>query len=223
VSRGDEHETGISADTRPSDGSLVRRLRGGCQDAATQLYFRYAHRLHHLVKAQCSSAVSQREAPEDIVQSVFRRFFRKVSQGDYEVPEGGELWGLLLVMARNRIRSAETYHRVDKRDIRRTLPLNALPAETLSDAQGVVDESAYLTLNLCLAEALEQLPPVQRSMLELRIQGYEVAEIARTINRSKRTVERNLQEVRCWLRSRLAGEPADDPVDHPNEENDLTR
>jgi DNA-directed RNA polymerase specialized sigma24 family protein len=45
-----------------------------------------------------------------------------------------------------------------------------------------------------------------RRMIELRIEGYEVAEIARLTRRSKRTVERTLQEFRKSLRTALGEE-----------------
>src|SRR4051794_32382269 len=101
-----------------SDRSLLARLRGGQQDAATELYLRYAQRLRALVRARCSSQLARRLEPDDIVQSVFRRFFRRVLQGDYDVPPGEELWGLLLVIALNKIRTEETFHRAGKRDVR---------------------------------------------------------------------------------------------------------
>src|SRR5437588_12669938 len=102
----------------PSDHSLLARLRGGQKDAAMELYLRYAQRLRALVRARCSSQLARRLEPDDIVQSVFRRFFRRVLQGDYDVPPGEELWGLLLVIALNKIRTEETFHRAGKRDIR---------------------------------------------------------------------------------------------------------
>src|SRR5438552_13597295 len=88
-----------------SDQSLLRRLRGGNEDAATQLYLRYAQRLRSLIRARCSQQVQRRVEPDDLVQSVFRRFFRRVQQGDYDVPAGEELWGLFLVITLNRIRA----------------------------------------------------------------------------------------------------------------------
>src|SRR5580658_3450132 len=93
----------------PSDRSLLVRLRGGQQDAATELYLRYAQRLRALVRSRCSPQLSRRLEPDDIVQSVFRRFFRRVLQGDYDVPPGEELWGLLLVIALNKIRTEEAF------------------------------------------------------------------------------------------------------------------
>jgi len=180
-----------------SDRSLLARLRGGQQEAATQLYFRYAQRLRALVRARCSRQLSRRLEPDDIVQSVFRRFFRRVLQGDYDVPPGEELWGLFLVIALNKIRTEEAFHRAGKRDVNRVISQNdlaALPSEVEAD-------TAHL--QLCVEDALAQLPEQYRLMGELRIQGHEVAEIASKTGRSKRTVERILQDVRSRLRQLL--------------------
>jgi RNA polymerase sigma-70 factor (ECF subfamily) len=190
----------------PSDHSLLRRLRQGNQDAATQLYLRYVHRLRALVRARCSSELSRRVEAEDIVQSVFRRFFRRVSQGDYDVPAGEELWGLFLVIALNRIRTAEAYHRAGKRDVGRT---QGGADETLG-VTGGGDETAYAVLHMTIEEAVSRMGPVQRRMLELRVEGHEVADIAKAVGRSKRTVERNLQDIRSRLRALLDRESHDE-------------
>ena len=105
-----------TGESDPSDRSLLVRLRKGEQDAATALYLRYAQRLRALVRARCSSQLARRLEPDDIVQSVFRRFFRRVLQGDYDVPPGEELWGLLLVIALNKIRAWGNFHRAARRD-----------------------------------------------------------------------------------------------------------
>jgi RNA polymerase sigma-70 factor (ECF subfamily) len=183
-----------------SDRSLLLRLRGGQQDAATELYLRYAQRLRALVRSRCSVQLSRRLEPDDIVQSVFRRFFRRVLQGDYDVPPGDELWGLLLVIALNKIRTEEAFHRAGKRDVR--LCTDAADPGSLQ----APEESETALLQLCVEDALGQLPPQHRIMVELRIQGHEVAEIALHVGRSKRTVERTLQEVRGRLRLLLGTE-----------------
>ena len=185
------------APSSPSDRSLLVRLRGGQQDAATELYLRYAQRLRALVRARCSSQLARRLEPDDIVQSVFRRFFRRVLQGDYDVPPGEELWGLLLVIALNKIRTEETFHRAGKRDVR----LSAQPADPAVLESHAVDDSALL--EVCVNDVLGQLPESYRELVELRIQGHEVAELAARTGRSKRTVERILQDVRVRLRQLL--------------------
>ena len=88
-----------------SDGSLMRRLQTGSQDAATQLYLRYAKRLHALSRAKCSPDLAARVDSDDIVQSVFRTFFRRVEKGEYDVPDGEELWKLFLVIGLNKIQT----------------------------------------------------------------------------------------------------------------------
>jgi RNA polymerase sigma-70 factor (ECF subfamily) len=181
-----------------SDHSLLLRLRGGEQDAATALYLRYARRLQALVRARCSPQVARRVEPDDLVQSIFRRFFRRVLQGDYDVPEGQELWGLLLTIALNRVRAEESFQRAARRDVHLSAELGEDEPPAL-----ISEDTAFAALRLTLAEALARLPAHARAMLELRIQGHEIAEIAQRTARSKRTVERVLQEVRGSLRRLL--------------------
>src|SRR5207249_1390836 len=113
--------------------------------------------------------------PEDIVQSVFRTFFRRAARGDYDAPEGEELWKLFLVIALNKIRATGAYHRAAKRDVRATVLGAAFEAtlETIPDK----DHQALLLLRLVVEEVLQGVPAVQRRMIELRIAGHEVADI----------------------------------------------
>src|SRR5262249_32933907 len=157
------------------------RLRGGEQDAATELYLRYAQRLRALIRARCSAQLSRRLEPDDIVQSVFRRFFCRVLKGDYDVPPGEELWGLLLVIALNKIRTEEAFHGAGKGDVR----LCTEWAEPIELRVGTDQDSVHL--QLCVEDILGRLLPQHRTLVELRIQGHEVAEIARQTGRSKRT------------------------------------
>ena len=52
---------------------------------------------------------------------------------------------------------------------------------------------------MVIEELLEGMPAANRRMIELRIEGYEVAEITEQVQRSKRTVERVLQGFRSRL------------------------
>jgi RNA polymerase sigma-70 factor (ECF subfamily) len=189
-----------SAAEPPSDRSLLRRLRGGSEDAATQLYRRYAHRLRALARANTSAHLARRVDAEDIVQSVFRIFFTAASQGLYDVPAGEDLWKLLLVIALNKIRAEGVFHQAAKRDVRATAELDRL--EPAAEPEGTED-FADTFLRLVVRDTLERLPPAERQMLELRMEGYEVSEIADRVGRSKRTVERLLQQARTRLKSLL--------------------
>ena len=183
-----------------TDRSLLRRLRGGSEDAATALYLRYARRLEALAHARTPPDLARRVDAEDIVQSVFSSFFRGVHRGYYDVPAGEELWKLLLVMALNKIRATGSFHRAAKRDVRATADGHALDG---ADAPAGVDGTAHATLRLVLGEMLDAMPETSRTVVLLRIEGHDVAEIAARTRRSKRTVERVLQDFRRRLATAL--------------------
>ena len=184
-----------------SDGSLLRRVRCGSEAAATRLYDRYAARLRALARARLTNDLNRRVDPDDIVQSVFRRFFQAARQGNYDAPASEDLWELLLVITLNRVRSEKSYHRAAKRDVRRTNDPDAdhPGLETVAER----DEVAGAMLRLHVEELLARLPADYRAVVGLRMQGFEVAEIAGKTGRSKRTVERILQETRGVLRNAL--------------------
>jgi RNA polymerase sigma-70 factor, ECF subfamily len=177
-----------------SDRSLLWRFRNGQADAPTRLYLRYAERLQALADRQTSGELGRRLDPEDIVQTVFRTFFRRVAEGNYDVPDGEEIWKLLLVIALHKIRDAGVFHKAAKRDVRRTSS-GAANELAIQNAPGK-DEAALAVLQMVVNDVLEGLPESHRRMIELRIEGHEVAEISREVGRSKRSVERVLQVFR---------------------------
>jgi RNA polymerase sigma-70 factor, ECF subfamily len=185
------------AEPASSDGSLVRWARAGDQEAATQLYLRYANRLERLIQTQRSPDLACRFDPEDVVQSIFSSFFRGVNLGLYDVPDGQELWKLLLVIALNKIRARGNYHRAACRDVRLTRDETAFSMRALP--QQYEDATSAVVLKLVIDEVLQRLPESQRQIVLDRIAGHEVTEIAERNGWSRRTVERVLQEFRNML------------------------
>jgi RNA polymerase sigma-70 factor (ECF subfamily) len=181
-----------------SDGSLVRRVREGERDAATALYVRYSRRLKALAKTRTGNDLRSRFDPDDIVQSVFRTFFRRVVSGSYDVPDGEELWSLLLVVTLNKTRKVAAHHRARKRDVRANESGSDFFDKLAADERESVEE-----LRRVVDEFTESLCPFDRQVVNLRVEGYEVAEIAKLVSRSKRTVERTLQRIRLTLRDQI--------------------
>jgi RNA polymerase sigma-70 factor (ECF subfamily) len=188
----------------PSDQSLLLRFQRGQGDAATALYLRYAQRLRALVRAQKGSDLTARLDEDDVVQSVFRTFFRRAAAGHYSVPHGEELWKLFLVIALHKVRDVSAHHRAAKRDVRRTTAVSGddQPGQAVSSP----DDLPLTVLQLTINEVLERLPAGHRKIVELRVEGHEVADIATQTGRAKRSVERILQEFRDRLRSEIAVE-----------------
>ena len=190
--------------SEPSDGSLLRRLRKGEQDAATRLYLRYARRLHGLATAQTGQDLKSRVDPEDIVQSVFRTFFRRAQEGHYEVPDGEEIWKLFLVIGLHKIRDAAVFHRAAKRNAGRT---TALIGAGESADPPAADQMAETTLRMVIDEILLNLNDSQKEIVTMRMEGAQVDEIAQVTKRSHRTVERTLQKFRELLQKQIQEEP----------------
>lgn len=188
------------AGTLTTDQSLLRRFRSGEDAAATELYTRYAERLFHLATAKVGDGLKQRVDPEDIVQSVFRTFFRRAALGQYDVPAGEELWKLFLVIGLNKIREVAVHHHAGKRDLRQTAGGDAAEA-----AGGENHDIAVAALRMAIDDVLAPLPETYREIVRLRVERFEVAEIAERVGRSKRSVERILSEFQQKLHGLIDG------------------
>jgi len=180
---------------RLSDASLLVRFQSGEDDAATALYTRYAERLMKLANRTTGDDLSARLDAEDIVQSVFRTFFRRVSDGHYLIPEGEELWKLLLVIALNKVRTIAVYHRAAKRDVTQTRSIEKFE---IGEPAGATE-----VLRMTIDDILVTLPDPHQKVVHARIDGYEIAEIADRVSLSRRSVERILQSFRKRLRKTL--------------------
>lgn len=186
-----------------NDGSLLRRyVVERSEGAAAELYLRYSRRLLAFTRSRMGASMRARIEADDIVQSVFRTFFRRAGRGDFDIPDGGELWRLFLVVALNKLRNSAVHHHAAKRDARREGGVAGLDvvADPRADAGKV---EAMAALREIVDQVLASLDPGSRRMIELRLDGLEVAEIAARVNRAKRSVERVLQAFRAEMESRL--------------------
>jgi RNA polymerase sigma-70 factor, ECF subfamily len=177
----------------PTDQSLIARIRGGDDDAATALYERYADRVKWFVQTRTSDQLKHQVEPEDIVQSIFKSVFRGMESRGYDAPEGGTLWHLIAVVAIHKVRKNASRRHAAMRDARRTESLDSL------DAGQVSDHEAAQEMEFAVREAIECLSPQEQTVVNLRMQNYSVDEIAKQIGCSPRTVERRLQQVRVEL------------------------
>src|SRR4029079_2738274 len=108
----------------------------------------------------------------------------------YTIPEGQELWKLLLTIAMNKIRDEDSYHRAGRRDVRRT---RTVEPDTQARGPAEPDDTH---LKLVIEELLALRSADHQAAVELRLAGHDFAEISAIVGRSKRTVERYLQQFR---------------------------
>lgn len=184
---------------------LIARWRDGDQQAAAQLFKRYADRLVSLAQSRLPARLAQRVDAEDVVQSVYRSFFAGARAGRYELERGGDLWRLLVTITVNKVHRQYTHHNRDKRDARREQPI--IGDDSLLGLTGPLlmrEPGPLEVVALCdeLEGILRDVKPAYRRMVELRLQGYNVFEIAEETGCGERTVRRVLDKIKTQLEER---------------------
>jgi RNA polymerase sigma-70 factor (ECF subfamily) len=189
------------SDNRSFD-DLMARLRTGDDDAATQVFNRFAHRLVALAQTRLDRRVRQKVDPEDVLQSVFRSFFVRYADEQLDLHNWDSLWGLLVVITLRKCGRRVAYFRAARRDIQREIP--SAPAADRSSAEWefsgdepTPDEAAMLTETI--ERLLDRLEGRQRQILVLSLQGLSVPEISAQLKCTERTVYRVLERVKEWL------------------------
>jgi RNA polymerase sigma factor (sigma-70 family) len=183
---------------------LMARWRDGDQRAADLLFHRYADRLVALAHARLSAKIARRANAEDVVQSVYRSFFVNARAGRYSLERSGDLWRLLVGITVHKVRGHVERHTAEKRSIHQESGNGAwddlgVPLEALADEPSPAEAAALADE---IEEVMNHLDPRQRQVLELRLQGYNLEEIATAVNRSIRTVKRALNAIREQLELR---------------------
>jgi RNA polymerase sigma-70 factor (ECF subfamily) len=181
---------------------VMNCLRAGDNDAASAILGRFTHRLMTLARARLASLSNSRGDIEDVLQSVYKSFFTRYSQGEFNVTDWNELWGLLTIITLRKCANRQTYLKARRRDVRREVSTTGH-----SDSSGLgwvlVDREPTPLEAAALADTVEELvrglDPPDRVTVSMLLQGYNAREISETLTCSERTVRR----VRTRLKDRL--------------------
>jgi RNA polymerase sigma factor (sigma-70 family) len=171
--------------------ALVERLRGGDPQAAEELFTRYAQRLTFLAEQHLSRKLAARLDGADVVQSVFRTFFRRSAAGEFRLDNARELWRLLVQITLQKARAYGRRHTAGPRDVSAEVPGGgaALLAEAVMHEPGPAEAAALVDQ---IGELLRGLPSLYCDLLQLRLEGHTVSDTATRLGVSRRTVHRAL-------------------------------
>jgi RNA polymerase sigma factor (sigma-70 family) len=199
----------------PDDASfdhLLAELRAGNPSAAARVVERYAHRLVALARKNLNRRILGKEDPEDVLQSVFKSFFHRVSAGQFRLDSRDNLWALLVRLTLHKCGHRAEHYGAARRDVQREAaapqPADAssVPWEALAREPTPVEAAM-------LAETVERLltglEPHQRQIVQLSLEGESPARIAAAVGVTQRTVQRVLRGVRERLQQWRAA--ADNP------------
>src|SRR5262245_46479150 len=104
-------------DEADQTAALLELIRQGDQQAAEALYASYAKRLTRLAEQRLSRKLAPRLDGEDVVQSVFRTFFRRTAQGCFHIDSSAQIWRLLVKITLLKARATGRYHTAEKRNV----------------------------------------------------------------------------------------------------------
>jgi RNA polymerase sigma-70 factor (ECF subfamily) len=197
----------------PSFDDLMARLKEGQNDAAAQVFGRFAGRLIALARSQLSPQIRQKVDPEDVLQSVFRSFFSRHAEGQFgEFDSWDNLWAMLVVLTVRKCGRRIDYFHAACRDVQREVA-TPLPVTHSGEDWGFSAPEPTPSEAAMLTETVEQLmnnlEGRHRQILALSLQGYLPAEISGQVGCTERTVYRVLEGVKEWLETvRVEKEPS---------------
>lgn len=178
---------------------LFQEFVDGSNDAAEAIFNRYLQRLTSLARMRLSERIARKIDPDDIVLSAYRSFFIGARQGRFEVGRGGDLWRLLVSITMHKLHHQVAAFHAQKRHVSKE-DSNQDPTFVPS-RDPTPDEVVAATDEL--EAILSALPPLTQRIVELRMQGETLQEIATDVGRTERTVRRLLETAKDLFRQRL--------------------
>ena len=156
---------------------------------------RYTQKLLQVARRKLPERFRGRVDPEDIVQSVYRSFFKRLRDEEFSFADSLDIWRLLIVMTLHKVNNTIKFHMRDRRDVRReqTATQSTAAREFPQNVEPGPEDLAVL----CdlLEQLMAELPEEYRQIVTLRLEGHSTEEIASKVSLSQRTVQRVLGNV----------------------------
>jgi RNA polymerase sigma-70 factor, ECF subfamily len=177
--------------------AFVQSLRQGDPDASQKVFDQYVDKLVAMARKRISQRLASRIDAEDVVQSVFRTFFHRTKEGEFEFHDPEDICKTLAKITMHKVFRQVAHHQAAKRDAGRE--------------QGSGDEGHDLVVNLVSREPspeettelldhmenfLSKLKPQEREILEMRMQGFSTVDIAKRLGILDRKIRRLMERLR---------------------------
>ena len=152
---------------------------------------RYANRLVRLAQTKLPNNLRARVDAADVVQSALLSFFTRNQAGGFEFDEAKDIWRLLAAITYRKIQKSIRFHHRQQRD-------DSREKNRIADLSGELDSptvSSIISLNESLDLISSRLPSKHQAVLQLRLEGFSIVEIAKQLDVSTRTVNRGLAMI----------------------------
>ncbi|MBI1831523.1 MAG: sigma-70 family RNA polymerase sigma factor [Planctomycetes bacterium] len=190
-----------------SFADLIRRVRAGDSDAATQLVRDYEPAIRRSLRLRLDPRLRRTCDSMDICQAVMCSFFIRAASGQYELDTPEQLMKLLATMARNKLVKTRRDQFRARRDARR---VEAGSTDDRDVAGKASTPSQQIEAKDLLSEVHRRLTDEERHLVEQRNQGREWADIAAEVGGSPEALRKKLARAV----DRVADELGIDEADH---------
>lgn len=165
-----------------------------CQDGyELEAVNRFSDRLLRLAAAKLPQHLQVRVEPADIVQSALKSFFMRNANGQYCFEEAGDVWRLLAAITYRKVQATVRNHHRQQRDPRKEL---ADPAAIGQVADFSPSASTVAVLLETFEQIMKKLPDEYQEIVQLRMEGYSIQEIATKTELATRTIHRALARTK---------------------------
>ena len=181
---------------------VMARLRAGNQEAATEIFNRFAYRLIALARSRLDSRTRAKLDPEDVIQSVYKSFFVRFAEGQFDLQTWDSLWSLLTVITLRKCGHHTEYFHAACRDVGREATPPPSREDSIASWQAIARDptpSEAVILAETLEAVMHGLDERERQILALSLQGHTTQEISSQVGRTERTVRRALELIRKRL------------------------
>lgn len=183
----------------PDFDRFQKKLQLGEFTAVKTLFDEYAQRLVSLATQNIDAALLKRFDGDDVVQSVFRTFFRRLEEQSVKIKHQQQLWRLLVTITLCKTRTHARKHTAQMRGV--SGERSGLDTRILGVAPAPED-----LVSLCeeIDLAVAGLPDPTMQILALRLHGRSRVEIAELLGLSRQTIHRLLKLLEERLKGRFA-------------------
>jgi RNA polymerase sigma-70 factor (ECF subfamily) len=180
--------------------AFAERLRSGEDQAARELLSRYSTQLISVARRRLGPRLAVKVDPDDVLQSVFRTFFRRLGGGEVELRDWTSRAGLLSLLTLRKCQLKARHYAAARRDARLETSFGIGEigfAMSIPDRAPTPDEVA--AFSELVERLLGDLSDRDGEIVRLLLAGESVESAAARLRRSRRTVQRTLVRIRRRL------------------------
>jgi RNA polymerase sigma-70 factor (ECF subfamily) len=178
------------------DRELAHDIQAGSESAAKELFDKYCERLMRLAKRRIGQRMASRFDPEDVIQSAFRTFFKRVKNDEFTFEQEEDLFKLLVRLTVRKTLRQVVHHQAAKRSPMSEMSDGSDDSQLLAQVAGNVPApDVEVALLEQFEKLMDSLSPMERQVVELKMQGHTTVEIAEKLGSYDRKIRRVLERI----------------------------